>query len=429
MFQWLGKLWNRLAGGKATPQRRLNLRRWLAGEAPGWWASNHLEESSRVTGYSYVAVRSLALQFAQATVECQDPHILRLLHRPNPNQSGALWRFQAGQQGAITGTAFVWIVKNGMEVPVEMYVLPTGLTRPQPPIAEFPYGSYRVEPLNNFAAAGGSPDGWEPGSPAQTLLVHGAEIDARDVRAVRWPHPLYMTEGVSAFSAGALTLDIAEQVARARFHALRNYATPGAVFKLGENTHPDEVAQLEAEVHDRNSSPHNAKRNLILPPGVEVELHNSATELEYLQSHSQARDDVLALHQTPPVAVGVTEAGSYAAFYAAMMQYVELVVQPNLDLLADELSHALGVPVKLHARRIDDPDIEMRQNDQDIRAGAITINEYRERRGLPPVSWGDAPIGVRRSDSLDKPGGLESDAPDASTTGVPDPTRQNQPRI
>lgn len=423
MFQWVRKLWNTLTGVKSSPKRRLNLRRWLAGDTPGLWAANHLEETTRVTGYSYVAVRSLALQFAQATVECQDPATVRLLNRPNPNQSGAIWRYQAGQQNAITGTAYCWVVRNQLLAPVEMYVLPTGLTRPQPPSFEFPYGSYQVDPLNNFASTGNL-DGWEPASPAQTLLIQGAEIDARDVRAVRWPHPLYMNEGLSAFSAGAVTLDIADQVGKARFHALRNYASPGLTIKLGEGVHPDEQEQLEAEIHDRNSSPQNSKRNLILPPGVEADVHDSVTELEYLQSHGQARDDVLALHQTPPVAVGITEAGSYAAFYASMMQYVELVVQPALDLLGDELSHALGVPVAFRARRIDDPEVKAREIDQHIRAGAITINEYRQMYGLPPVAWGDDPIGVRRSDSLDKPGGMGDD-----TTGVEDPSRQAMPKV
>lgn len=438
MLQWLKKVWNSLTGVRSSPQRRLNLRRWLAGDTPGLWASNHLEETTRCTGYSYVAVRALALQFAQANVVCDDPKTLRLLERPNPNQSGSVFRFQAGQQLPITGTAYIWIVRNGFGDPVELYCLPTGLTRPQPPSAEFPYGSYQVDPLNNFGGGNTSVDGWEPMSPAQTLLIQGAEIDARDVRAVRWPHPLYMNEGLSAFSAGAVTLDIAEQVAKARYHALRNYSSPGMLVKLGQNVTPEEQAQLEAEIHDRNSSPHNARRNLIVPDDCDVSFHDSATELEYLQSHGQARDDVLALHRTPPVAVGITEAGTYAAFFAAMMQWVELEVQPSLDLFAGELSAALGRPIELHARRIDDPEIEFRREeskravvDQHIRAGAITVNEYRAMYKLPPVSWGDQPIGVRHSDSLDKPGGIESDAPeppDAQSTGLHDPGRSNMPQ-
>lgn len=425
MFKWLKKVWNALTSTKQAPQRRLNLRRYLAGDVPGVWASDHLEETTRCTGYSYVAVRSLALQFAQCELKTNNPAIARLMERPNPNQSGAVFLFAVGQQLAITGTAFVWIVRNGFGVPVEMYCLPTGLTRSQGPSANYPYGSYRVDPLNNYGSTGGtSIDGWEASTPSQALLCTGAEIDAQEVRAIRWPHPIYMNEGLSAFSAGSVMLDIADQVGKARFYALKNYATPGLTIKLSDNVLPDEIVQLEAEIADRNSSPQNAKRNLILPPGVEAETNNGVTELEYLQSHGQSREDVLALHQTPPVAVGITEAGSYAAFYASMLQYIELVVQPSLDLVAGELSHALESPIEMHARRIDDPSVKSAEMDRHISAGAITINEYRKMNGWEPVPWGDVPVGTKPTSTSTPP---QPNQPSQSTTGVSDPTREGMP--
>lgn len=431
MFQWLGNAWSRVkrsVGAMFTStQRRSVLRRVLAGDAPGLWASDHYEETARNTGFTFCAVRALALQAAQATVTCKDIGIKRLLDQPNPNQSGAIFRFSMAQQLGLTGTAPVWTVRNQLAKPVEQYVLPTALTRAQAPTAEFPYGSYRVNPLNNFMSAVDS-EGWTPQSPAQTLLIQGAEIDARDVRMIRWPHALYMTDGQSPLAAGALAMDVAEQVDRARWYALRNVSSPGMILKLGENSGltDDEIQQLEMEIYDRNSSPHNARRNLLLPDGVEVDFRDAPNELEHAQTYTQARDAVLALHATPPVAIGVTEAGSYAAFYASMLQYVELTVQPVLSLFAEELSHVLGARVKITARRIDDPTIRQAELDNATRAGAITVNEYRARMKppLPPVPWGDVPAGVRRTDSLDKPGGDVPGEGDETTTGVTDPTRQ-----
>lgn len=434
MFQWATWLWRKAASllrrndAVGATQRRSLIRRALAGDTPGIWASDHYEESTRVTGWTFCAVRSLALQFAQSKPHANKAATLRLLNQPNPGQAGALFRYAAGQQLQTTGTAYIWTVRNGLGEPVEQYVLPTGLTRAQAPSAEFPAGSYRVNPLNNLAGAT-TPDGWTPNTPSQTLLYQGAEINADDVRAVRWPHPLYSTDGLSPLAAGALTIDLAEQIERARWYAMRNAATPGLVLKLnGQTLHDDEQAQLEDEIAARNSSPHNARRNLLLPEGVDYDLHEHERELDYVGSHTQARDATLALHGTPPVAIGVTEAGSYAAFYASMLQYVELTVQPALDLLGGELSAILDDEVRLTARRIDDPDVTERKLENDVRAGAITVNEYRAKRGYPPVPWGNEPIGVRRTDSMDKPGGETPGQATEATTSVTDPTRRGMPR-
>lgn len=433
MFGWLVKLWNRITGKAAKPTspgtaRRSAIRRWLAGDAPGLWASDHFEETHRNTGWTFCAVRALGLQFAQATVHCDDPAVARLLHKPNPAQSGAIFRFQVAQQTALTGTAFIWTVRNELGAPVERYVLPTAVTKARGPSAEFPEGSYRVDPLNNYAASW-SVDGWQPNTPLHTLAYQGAEIDARDVRPVRWPHPLYLTEGLSPLAAGALPMDVADQIDRARWHALRNRVAPGLIIELSDNVHTDEQEQLEQEVADRNAGPHNSRRNLLLPPGVSATVVDDQSEVEFASSYTQARDAVLALHATPPIAIGVTEAGNYSAFYAALLQYVELTVQPALDLLGDEDTAELGVPVRYTAKRIDDPQLWQTAIDNASRAGAITINEYRARMvpPLPPVPWGDTPAGVRRTDDASPTNAPADTAANDTATGTPDPARRNQP--
>lgn len=389
MFQWIGKLWNSVFNSNVA--RRSNLRKYLAGDVPGSWSSDHYEETARYTGYTYCAIRALAKQFAQAELKCNNAQVLRLLTQPNPKQSGSLMRYQAAQQIGLTASAYHWFVRNEFDVPVECYILPTAMTRAQPPNEEFPHGSYRVEPLSSWGA-GYSIDGWQQ-SAGSTLLVSGAQIDARHVHAVRWPHPLYLNEGLSALSAGALQLDISDMVAKARWYAMRNAAHPGLTIKLTDGIHPDEQQQLEEEIAARNSSPHNCRRNMLLPPGADLAPRQDAAELEFLASHGQSREDVLALFSTPPIAIGITEAGSYSAFYAAMLQYIELVVQPELDLYAEELSGALGCRVELHARRVDDPQIKQQELAQDVAAKAITINEYRLKRGYPPIAGGDVFVG------------------------------------
>lgn len=419
MFNWLRKFWNfAIGGGANTPQRRAAARRYLAGDAPGGWASDHYEETVRNTGWNYCAVRALALQFAQAEVYSNVPQIQRLLDRPNPGQSGAVFRFAAAQQFALTGTAFHWFVRNQLGVPVEVYILPTGLTRARGPSQEFPFGSYIVQPQSNLAGFA-SPDGWSPMSPITTLMFSGAEIDARDVRAMRWPHALYLTDGQSPAAAGALALDLAEQLDRARYYALKNGITPGATIKVPDGLPEEEIEQLEEEVNIRNASPANARRTLLVHDGVSVEWSGQETkEVEYASSYQQARDAVLALHATPPVAVGISEAGSYAQFYASVMQYVELTVQPTLSLWAEEMSEELGSPVIANARRVDDPQVKQSEWDQHARHGVVTVNEYRQAFGLPAVEWGNDPIDVKPVPTLPPEAQLPQQGMQPNSTGA-----------
>lgn len=490
----LARLWDWFTGkrrpahaapqGGPDPARTAKMRPYLSGQSPGFWASDHFEETQHYTGWTYCAVKSLATQAAQATVSATesatpvvkmprkrrkelaclsraqrerqrllaavrkerrradrdaaekaagsntdataqrqarrplpDTHpIVRLLKRPNVEQSGAAFRFQVVQQLALTGTALVWVLRNklpsqdeGRGYPVELYVIPTGLARPQPPSAAFPRGAYRLIPLASWESAADD-EGYQPMGALGQLLVQGAIIDARDVKPIRWPHPLFLSDGLSPLSAGVLFVDVAEQLERSRWYDFKQASKPGLVFSVDPtiNPAPEDKAAFRVDLSNRHAGTANTGNDLILPPGVSAEqIVRSPAEMDYVNSQPQARDSVLALHGTPSVAIGVSEAGSYAAFFASLKQYVELSVQPMLNLIAEELTEVLSPAyggtqeVKLAAKAIDDPDLALRQQANDVTKwqaaadkGACTVNEFRKGLGLgPPVPWGEKPMG------------------------------------
>jgi phage portal protein BeeE len=438
VWQWVTKK----ARGGDRNARASALRPYLAGSMLGYWVSQHDAEGQKYTGWTYCAVSALADQASQA--QCQaylvgrqrdnegrirksmgqgggddsdriplrHKHpLMRLLNRPNPEQSGSDFRYRVMLQLSLTGTAHVWIVRNGegKGVPVEMYVIPTGAATPLPPSSDHPLGQLRVAPLASFAMQAGDAD-FPPGS-LGPLMTTGGYLDARDIKSIRLPHPLYLSDGWSPLAAGATVIDVETSLNYARWYSFKNSATPGMVLEVAEDADPspEEMEAFRADIRNRNAGVANAGKDLLLPKGVTAkQIAANNREMDYTSSYPQIRDSVLALHKTPAVAIGVTEAGSYSAFYASLKQFTALAVQPRLDKIAEELTEALasdyedltGLPedehlvIEMKARAIDDPSIEEGELRLLIGGKAITINELRAKKGLAPIEWGDCPAGT-----------------------------------
>lgn len=410
------------------------LRGFLGGHSPGWWASDHLEESRHMTGWTFCAVHAVAKQMANAEVHCYrklprpassasetltrarvDPAaggarvksattpdgdraarqplpethpLVRLLARPNPYQPPVVFFYILGQQLRLTGSALVWLVNSELGTPAELWAVPTGLAQPQPPTRQYPLGAYWISSVGTTGYAAE----WAQSTP----WAGGMLVDARTTRRIHWPHPVHLNDGLSPLAACALEVDIAEQLNRATWAAFANEIRPGRVFKVANTGDyvPDQqqLDRFERKIQAWRGGAENAGKHLICPPGVDLANPDRApAELDYIAGRNQSRDNVLASQQTPPIAAGVTEAGSYSQFYVAMMQWVETSIQPDLSLVAAELSHFLapyygdGVCVELLAKRFDDQQMLDARVKTDTAAGILLKNEARALRGLPPL--------------------------------------------
>lgn len=416
-FRWLTSLVRRYVPQLFRSSLPHGIRQAMAQGQPGQWASDHSAESRRFTGWHYVAIHAKAKQAAAAVCEVfvapgamvgelrrsHDQEItagttplpaghrlVRLLRRPNPWQAGASLRYEIAQQLDLTGTALIAKVRNRAGLPVELYVVPTASARPLAACAEHPRGGWQIE--RSARSSGMESNG---GYAALT----GTVVEPADMLAIRWPHPLFKGDGQGAVSAGALWSDTAAQLDQSRWSHLRNGAVPSLLIAPGADYQPDpaEIDRVLSAIENRFAGPGNAGKSMVLPPGATVTpLQSSAQEMGYLEAFTQLRDATLALHGTPGVAAGITDGGSYAAFYAALQQFITLTVQPMLTLMAEELSEQLavefgeGLIVSLTAASVDDPELLERRLATDLAARAITKNELRALRGLEPHPQGEA---------------------------------------
>lgn len=398
---------------------------------PGAWASDHREEAAHFTGWTYVAINAVAKQAGQCdtavyqdgrsqqakairkrrkaygqeslenTLSPESP-LMKLMSRPNPTQSGASFRYEQVMQLLLTGTCLAWKVRNRAGLICERYVIPTAVATPVPASLDLPNGGWRVDPSGFRYSSSRFLDSQgftEIGGFRHAL---GKIIPAENVQVIRNLHPIWKDDGYSGVAAGGTMIDTSEMIDHSRFSSLRNAPNPSLVITVPPDFDPtpDELEAIANKFNSKYAGTDNdGKAMFVTGAGEVIKLTANPKEMDFVLAFIQLRDAVMALHGVPGIAAGITDGGSYAAFYASLKQFTMLTVQPVLDLLAEEDSEQIapdfgsGLTVELTAAAIDDPEVLERQLQTDLQAGIRTKGELRALRGLPP-------FGDKRDDEI-----------------------------
>lgn len=447
---------NRVLSAPAT------LRDALGGQLPGAWASDHRAESDRYTGWHYIAVRTICLQGMQAEVNAYAPPtsanrkrfgqlpwaakahrrlksaynvqddegeplpaespLVKLLKQPNPYQSGGMFTYRRLQQLNLTGKCLVWNVPNKLGKIVQRFVLPTAICDPRDPTPEHPQGYYIVRP---DASRLGAETGWIMMRGLSSVI--GVEIPAEQVQVTMWPHPVLLDDGQSPLAAGALWSDTGDMVDRARWSQMKKGPNPSVIVNAPEEYNGDEADLKRAEdAFNKKYAGADKNGKAVFVSAGKIDIATTTPkDMDYGGAFDQVRDAELALHGVPPVMAGILDGGSYAAFYASILQGTKLTVQPQLSMLAEEDSMVLGpqfgegIVIEMLAPQIDDPTLLEQTLRTDLAGKVRRRNEIRSLRGLDPIDGpvGEELVGGTQAGAGAMPGA--ANAGDESTTGLP----------
>jgi hypothetical protein len=388
---------------------------------PGGWASDHRAEADRYTGWNFVAVSAIAKAVQMAEVNAytwqeEEPRekpeidaennsvrksyaadidkgepfsrkspLMMMLRRPNPKQSGASFRYEQAMQLSLTGTCLVWNVPNIFGKVVRRYVIPTATAEPCSPNPQYPDGYWRV-----------SPESTRWGNTSTWYWLYGVLssidfcIDANEIQAIRWPHPIFKDDGYSTISAVASWTDQSEQIERSRCNNFRNGYRPSVVISMDEWTGTqDEFDRLKAQMNAEYASvDNNGKIHLVSGIGTRVDiLDKDVHEMDYTQSSEELRDSILAGHGVPGAAVGLVSPTGREGVYAPLLQFSKNL-EPLLTLMAEEdneywvWQYGTDAYVEYLPQRVDDPEQDRADLNLLLTAKAITKGELRQRMGL-----------------------------------------------
>jgi phage portal protein BeeE len=390
----------------------------LRRDTPGFPTDNRYEQSRHLRGIPYVAVRAIYDWLGSATVVVTEPTrrrpVRKALRSPSPqsrdqdytpvrpdhplarlfewvNDTDTFPQFMAQWviQLEMTGNVYVWTPANASGRPSSMWILPTALCTPIHPSRDYPDGAWRV----NLAAAGG----WMPVMGRMGALQ--AILHPSEVLHYRLPHPLCRWDGYSPLTAMAREIDQYDAIQESRITAFNHGSTPDVVLSL-KGAGGDEIQRVADDWRNKHAGARNHRRTTVVnADDVKIStLNPTAKEMDFPQSWEQAVKASLAGFGVLASLVGLSDAASYAAFYASRQQMLTSKIQPMAHGMSAFLTKHLArkfygpqLRVQVDPGSVNDHELLEKQISSDAANHAITVNQIQALRDRDPVEGGDVP--------------------------------------
>ena len=323
--------------------------------------------------------------------------LLTLLQQVNPvHNTFDLWELTHTYL-EVHGKAFWYLDRNVFGTPSEIWILPAQNVTP------------RRKP-NSASIV----DYYEYRSGARYQ-----EFDPEDIIFFRYPDPRdpYLG-GLSPLRAAFEQIALTSSFAATKSAIYDNQAIPSAVVSPTEIIGEEERDRLEAQWNAKFRRG-GAGKVLVAESDMRVQvLQHSMGDLAALADMAATKEDICnAFHC--PIAFFTTNT-NLANLQAADMQHLSKCIHPRLTRRDEKLNEVL-VPQFDPSGRLflasEDPtpvdqDLTIKQQENDLKYGVVSINEVRSERGLPPVPWGDVPWLPDRWLPTDEPRGAGGGAVD-----------------
>jgi HK97 family phage portal protein len=309
-----------------------------------------------------------------------DP-LTRLLERPSPDYSGQT-RFvrQAVRLLMLTGEAIMYKVpgqRSGRVVELQLLASSTiEVERTQDGEKTF---LYRPDPTR---------------APIR--------LRSEEVIFLKLDDPISKDRGLSPLAAAARETDTDNEATNFRKAFFQNGGIPSGVLTTERPATPKELEEWAAMWRERYSGSKNAGKTPALAGGLKYQRAGALpNELAFPELTGLSESRICQAFGVPPVLVGAKvglDRSTYNNYANARRSFWEDTVSPLLEFLEDELTDGLTDPEDRRRVAFDTSKVPALQEDagkveeryrRALEAGAITVNEYREKIGLDPADDGE----------------------------------------
>lgn len=341
------------------------------------------EQLSANVGWAYAANQAIADEASAVKIrlykklpdgdreEIFEHELLSLIKKPNDALSGAkLWNLYY-QYMNLTGEAYILKLRNGEpakkgQLPHALHILPSHITDLQ-----------LTDSLQT-----------------SHVVFLGKQYPLESVIRDLTPDPRNIYRGRSIIEAAAETLDTEYQMKNWNRSLFANSGRPSSVIEVPEVMQDDAYKRLKQQMEEAHSGSDNAFKQIILEGGAKLAPYMmSQQDLDFLQSRKFSKDEIFAMFRVSPSIVGMTENVNRANAEAQDYTMAKRVTVPRVKGLVELLNTELVEPY--------DPTLEFdfdnpvpedaAQALEEDKAGVdnwLTIDEVREKRGLPPLPNG-----------------------------------------
>lgn len=289
--------------------------------------------------------------------------------------------FQTGQEVIellqlhidLAGRGYLWLPKNGLGVPGEVWVLPPHMLKIASSGTEFITG----------------------------YIFQGSEsipISKTEIIRFSMPDPLNPKGGIGYVQPTAVELDSEVYAGKWNRNFFFNSARPDAVLETDGEVGEDQYEQLRTQWASRHEGISKAHKVAILEEGLKYkQIQISQKDMDFLQLRKQTRENLLFAFGMPLSVMGISENVNRANAEAGDYTFARWLIKPRLTRIKNKLNEQL-VPMFPMARGVEiDFDevvpetIEQKKGlaESGVKSGYMTINEGRKLTGLDPVSGGE----------------------------------------
>jgi len=312
------------------------------------------------------------------TEEVKRHPFIDLMRRPNPFMTGRDLKAMTFMHRDLTGMAFWHMVKNRMGRPAQIWPLP---------VSNF------VKLV--FNDAGTDLVSYEFRTDQGRPVFYGSD----EIVYFRYPHPLYMMDGASPIQAMAFAYDTDLAIRIYQRNFFQNSARPDIVFETDQHIESEDARRLLLAWKQAHQGVSKAWEPAILDRGLKVKaLQAQARDFEFAALAGWTKEDILEAYNIPEGKLGSVKDVNRANASGIDITFNSECISPRLDSYEEQITLNI-LPLYdegLFAEHVSciprDLDFDMKERESNLKNYFTTVNEEREKKGLDPVAWGDAPF-------------------------------------
>jgi 2'-5' RNA ligase len=315
----------------------------------------------------------------------------KLTYQPNPWLTGSQLRSTVIQQLHLHGICMVWNVKNVFGKTVWRFPVPMAAVTPIAPgqYKQFPMGGIHVYSF------GWMIDRFGRGIVKDRTFAYlsDRDIPMEDLTVYQYPHPFLVGDGASPTTAQEQRISVSNRALKTLDGQLEQGPQRKVLLHPPADQANDTVSLKSWQKHIDRLIRENETGVIAAAHGGATELTIAPDEMGYIETDDRSAIGIFAAHGVSKAAAGMQDGMTYGSLAAAMRGFQTMSVQPDLDIMADEDTAQMqseegdAFEIRYTCPDFDDPELDEQRLANDKAAGALSLKEYRAKRGMDP--YGD----------------------------------------
>lgn len=274
----------------------------------------------------------------------------------------------------MTGNSYWYVPKNGLNIPSQIWVIPSQ--------------NMRIVPDKNSMLKGY----------VYKLGTVDIPFDVSEIIHFKFSSITSQLYGMSPLAAVSSSFVFDQNIRNFENTLMKNNARPEAILESPNSINDKEFERLRAQWKEQYGGERNSGKTIILEKGLVYKpITMSAKDIQFMIGRKNAREEICAAFGVPLSKVTVEDVNKANAKMGEW-QYSKDTIEPRLRRNEEKINEQLmpmyddNIFVAYDTPIPEDEEFDLRKQESNLRTFVTTINEVREEEGKDTVEWGDVPI-------------------------------------